>query len=330
MKVRLWLVLLLAGLLLTACESVGEPGAPTSDVDIQVATPTATAPAGEAGGEPSGSAATEAPEAVVPTSSGWPPQTNAAEIRPPEMREESTLLSNLLGFQVVDINGAPLGIAADYVINTCETFIIYISMQPDQRIQDQAGMLLMLPFEMVTINSGVLDAAAKTIGLYLPPEPFQTAPLVPDTVKLTPTDWEPGLREYWDPFVRLGVLTTECMVPDPASGELVPVYKTAYAGELLGAKLKDGLENELGTVVEAVLEPESGKLRFYVVELVENQGLTLVPLSATNIPKEVLDSGAEISLVLLSENEKLFNAPRFDTLEEATSDAAKGAAFEYW
>ena len=347
MNIKAWQILIPAGLLLAACAGEGELSTPISDIDQEVFestpptevvvetstraptdTPNLYAPTSTPGLVPSPTAPPPPPTAPQP--SGWPPQTNAAEIRPPEMRAELTILSNLLGFQVVDINGAPLGVAADYVINTCETFIIHISMQPDPGTNSQAGMRMMLPFEMVTINSGVLDAEASAIGLYLPAEPFQAAPIVPDTLKLTPTDWEPGVREYWNQFVRLGVLTTECMVPDPASGELVPVYKTAYAGELLRAKLKDGLENELGTVVEAMLEPESGKLRFYVVELSENQGLTLVPLSATNIPKEVLDSGAEISLVLLTENEKLFNAPRYESLEDATSDRAIGDARAYW
>jgi sporulation protein YlmC with PRC-barrel domain len=267
---------------------------------------------------------------AVPTASGYPPQTNAAELRPPEMRRELTLLSNLIDYQVIDINAVPLGVAADYVINTCETYIIYISMDPDQAVSDQTGMRMMVPFEMVTVNSGYLDAAAKTIGMYLPTEPFVTAPIFPDTMKLTPTDWEPGVLEYWNQYVRIGVLNTSCNVTDPVTGELTPVYKTAYASELLGAKLKDGLENELGTIREAILEPESGKLRHYVVELSESQELTLVPLGATNIPQEVLDSGAQISLVLLTENDKLLNAPRFDSLEEATSDAAIQAAFEYW
>jgi len=267
---------------------------------------------------------------VVPSASGWPPQTNAAEIRPAEMRAELTILSNLLGYQVIDINGSPLGVATDYVINTCETYIIHISMDPDEAVSDQAGMRMMLPFEMVTINSGVLDAETNSIGMYLPFEPFPPAPIVPDTMNLTPTDWEPGVMEYWNHFVRLGVLTTECVVTDPVSGNPMPVYKTAYASELLGAALRDGIGNDLGTVLEAVLEPESGKLHFYVIELIDNQGLTLVPLGATNIPKEVLDSGAEISLELLTENEILLNAPRFDSLEEATSGGAIKAAFEYW
>jgi sporulation protein YlmC with PRC-barrel domain len=334
-------VLTLAGLLLAACSSGAETSTQISEPNADVVVGTSTSIVTEspvenapiATPEPLVSPSTSQPEpteAIAPTSSGWPPQTNAAEIQPPEMRGELNLLSNLLGFQVVDINGAPLGIAADYVINTCETFIIYISLQPDPSVNNQSGMRMMLPFEMVTLNSGVLDAVAKTIGSYLPPEPFQFAPLVPEAMNLTPTGWETGTRDYWSPFIRLSDLTTECMVPDPVSGELVPVYKTAYASELLEAKLKDGLEKELGTVVEAILEPESGKLRFYVVKLSENQSMTLVPLSKTNIPKEVLDSGSPISLVLLTENEKLLNAPRFDSLEDATSGGAFQAAFEYW
>jgi hypothetical protein len=67
-----------------------------------------------------------------------------------------------------------------------------------------------------------------------------------------------------------------------------------------------------------------------VVQLIDDQGLTLVPLGKTNIPKEVLDSGAQLRLVLISEKEKLFNAPRYDGLEDATSDSAIEAAFQYW
>ena len=269
-------------------------------------------------------------EALVPTTSGWPPQSSAAGIQPPEMRRELTLLSNLLGYQILDINQVDLGVAVDYVVNTCETYILYLSMAPAVAVNNQADMQMLLPFEMVTINSGVLNAANQVIEMQLPVDPFKPAPVAPQAMKLTPTDWEQGIRDYWNPFVRLSGLTTECMVTDPGSGELVPVYKTAYASDLLGAKLYDALDNELGTVLEAIVEPESGKLRYYVVELIDNQGLTLVPLGKTNIPKEVLDSGAQLRLVLISENQKLFNAPRYDGLEEATSDAAIEAAFQYW
>jgi sporulation protein YlmC with PRC-barrel domain len=291
------------------------PEAPTLSPEL-VASPTALQPT------PAGQGASPA--------SGWPPQTNAAEIRPQEMREELSLLSNLLGYQIVDLNGTSLGVAEDYVVNTCETYIIHIAMQPEAVVNDQVGLRMMLPFEMVSINSGYLDAEAKTIGMYLTAEPFQTAPIFPDTMNLLPTSWEPGVMEYWNQYVRLGVLTTACNVKDPGTGNLVAVYKTAYASELLGAALEDSLDNDLGRVVEAILEPKSGKLRYYVVELSESQELTLVPLGVTNIPQDVLDSGAQISLVLLTENDKLLNAPRFDSLEEATSDAAIQVAFEYW
>jgi hypothetical protein len=46
--------------------------------------------------------------------------------------------------------------------------------------------------------------------------------------------------------------------------------------------------------------------------------------------QDVLDSGVEISLMLIPDDEKLFNAPRFDSIEEATKDAAVNAVFGYW
>lgn len=349
MAVKVWHVLILSVLLLAACGRGGERSRqapdetsnPTSNTDAQVAESTSTEASAEAVVETTNSGRnTESTEKAEPTSTpesgpiqagpGTPPQTNGAEIRPPEMRMELSLLSNLLGYQILDSNGVDLGVAADYVINTCETYIVYISMDPEEGDNDQDGMRTMLPFELVTLNSGVLDAAEDVVGLYLPVEPFQLAPMVPDTMDLTPTSWEAEVREYWDQFAFLSDMTTECMATDPDSGELVPVYKTAYASELLGAELQDGLEEDLGTIAEAILEPESGKLMYYVVELPADQGLTLAPLGATNIPKKVLDSGSEIRLVLLSENAKLFNAPRFDSLEEATSDGAMDAAYDYW
>ena len=94
-----------------------------------------------------------------------PPQSQAAEIRPKEMRQELTHLSNLMGYQVLDENGDKLGVASDYIVNTCETYIIYILMEPVASLNIAPGSRVVIPFEAVTINSGVLDAQKKAIQL---------------------------------------------------------------------------------------------------------------------------------------------------------------------
>ena len=51
-------------------------------------------------------------------------------MRPMDKRTELTHLSNLIGYQVLDANGDVPGIASDFIVNTCETYIIYILMEP--------------------------------------------------------------------------------------------------------------------------------------------------------------------------------------------------------
>jgi hypothetical protein len=308
---RYWLIgLLLAGLL-AACEpgdaGDGTPAGATVD-------PTA--------GQASEAPATGEPEGEVPTVAGRPPQTTAAAIQPPERRDELTRLSTWLDFKVVGLQESAVGTVTDYVVNTCETYVIYMLVEPDGALDVPSENQLVIPFEAVTINSGYLDAEAKAIGLHLAPSQVQAAPAFPEPLPLLPATWEAGVRSYWQEVVRVGKLNSECGAN--------AVQKIAYANQLLGAELKDGNQNLLGTVTEAVIEPESGKLGFYVVELADNQGLTLVPIGKTNIPAAALEPGSTIELVLLAENQQLLNAPRIESLEQATSAGAQNSARQHW
>jgi sporulation protein YlmC with PRC-barrel domain len=83
-----------------------------------------------------------------------PPQSPAAEIRPKEMRTNLTHLSSLIGYNVLDENGDKLGVAGDYIVNDCETYIIYILMEPVAGLNVAPGSRVVIPFEAVTINSG--------------------------------------------------------------------------------------------------------------------------------------------------------------------------------
>ena len=181
-------------------------------------------------------------------------QSQAAEIRPIEMRTKLTHLSNLMDYQVLDGNGDTLGVASDYIVNTCETYIIYILMEPVASLNIAPGSRVVIPFEAVTINSGVLDAQNKAIQLRLNPEQFSGAPTFPAGQQLTPTDWESGaVRAFWSKAVRIGKLATSCNVPGG------PVYKVAYATQLLGVELYDGRNNLLGEVQEVLQSPKVAK-----------------------------------------------------------------------
>lgn len=234
-------------------------------------------------------------------------------------------MSNLLKFQVLGLDNAALGQISDFIINTCETYIVYFSVDPAPALKIAAGQRLVIPFEAVTINSGILDAASKSILLHLVPSRLAAGPAFPDPLALFPNAWEQPVRDYWQAVVRVGKLSTAC-----AAGGGPPIYKTAYATQLLGAQLKDGNHNLLGQVQEAILEPESGKLSYYVVSLANNQGLVMVPLAKTNIPDDALKPGNKIELVLLADNKALTGAPHISSVDQATDPAVQGAARQYW
>lgn len=272
---------------------------------------------------------TEAGRTEASPPAGKPPQSQRAEIRPVELRAALTRASALIGFQVLDRDGAFLGTVADFVINTCETYLIYFLLAPAEELDSPAGSRLVVPYEAVTINSGALDAQAQAIQLSLAAGQFTGAPAFAESQELVPTDWEAEVRAFWSQIVRLSNLTTGCRVAAPGGGT-TEVYKVAHTSELIGAELRDGLQNGLGQVEEIILEPESGKASFFVIRLGAGGGLVLVPLRAVNIPKEALGPGSEISLVLLTENELLLNAPQIQTVEEAVQMRAQGAAWGYW
>jgi sporulation protein YlmC with PRC-barrel domain len=327
-RFRCLAILLSLALALMACQMIQQvkkqPAEPASVASASLGKdiPTDKVPQTKQAG-PAKKQATEK-DNPVPSARPKPPQSQAAEIRPKEMRTKLTHLSNLIGYQVLDENGNKLGVASDYIVNTCETYIIYILMEPVASLNIAPGSRVVIPFEAVTINSGVLDAQNKAIQLRLIPEQFSGAPTFPTGQQLTPTDWEGATRDFWMKDVRIGKLATSCNVPGG------PAYKVAYATQLLGVKLYDGNKNLLGSVQEAILEPESGKIGFYIVKPAKGDGLVMVTLGVTNIPKEALLSGGTLTLVLLAQPTVFWDAPRITSVDEADDFALLGKMRQYW
>jgi hypothetical protein len=53
-------------------------------------------------------------------------------------------------------------------------------------------------------------------------------------------------------------------------------------------------------------------------------------MAVTNIPKEALNPDAELSLVLLTEPQMFWEAPRLSTLDEADDFSMQGKMLQYW
>lgn len=322
-RFRLIAMLLIPALILSACQLALQGSKQATDPpnpNLEIApTDTASQP-----GETDPQATDAAGENSDPVEWDMPTQSQAAEIRPANMRTELTHLSNYIGYKVLDNNGDVLGVAADYIVNTCETYIIYILMEPAAGLGFPADSLVAIPFEAVTINSGVLDAENKTIQLRLVPEQIKNAPTLTAGQDLTPTDWEAAVRTFWKRSVRIGVLQTSCNVPDG------PVYKVTYATRLLGVKLYDGQNVLLGEVQEAILEPESGKIAFYIIKPASGEGLVMVRIGVTNIPREALNPGGALTLELLSDPKLFWDAPRISGIAEADDVGLQSTMRNYW
>jgi sporulation protein YlmC with PRC-barrel domain len=235
-----------------------------------------------------------------------------------------THLANLIGYQVLDQNGSKLGVASDYIVNTCETYIVYILMEPDASLHIASGQRVVIPFEAVTINSGVLDGQNKSIQLQLSPDQFSGAPTLSAGQLIMPNDWETPARDFWKNLVRVDGLSTSCGTSGGA------VHLNAYATQLMGVKLYDGRNNLLGTVQDAILQPESGQVYFYIVKPATGDGLVMVPLGITNIAQGSLSPGATLKLVLLAQPEVFSGAPRITSADQADDSATQGKMHQYW
>jgi sporulation protein YlmC with PRC-barrel domain len=144
------------------------------------------------------------------------------------------------------------------------------------------------------------------------------------TPALFPLTWEEPVRAFWKDQVRLSGLSSACSTPSGLT------HKIAYASQLLQAELRDGNGELLGQVTDAVLEPESGSIDFFVVQLANRQATVLVPLGAVNIPEEALQGGQPVWLVLLTDTARLEGAPTIDSIAAGLKIDAANTARGYW
>jgi hypothetical protein len=110
----------------------------------------------------------------------------------------------------------------------------------------------------------------------------------------------------------------------------VETHKVARSSQILGAELRDGLNNVLGRVEEIIVEPESGKVSFFVTGRISDNRLVLVPLRVVNIPNQSLVPGSQFSLVLLVDSSRFQKAPQVGSIEAAEQTQAQAEARGYW
>jgi sporulation protein YlmC with PRC-barrel domain len=299
----------------------------------------------------------------VPVTSGqMAPQTQAAQIMPETGRSDMVLLSNWMDLIVIDSAGNRIGTVHDYVLNTCEAHIIYLAIRLDGD-GETSGNVVLMPYEVVTLGGGILDVDERVIVVAISADEFQNAPTISVDADITDVSWETDARDYWSGYVTISDLSTECMAvltgqgnnnqnnnanandndngnlndndndnnnQSAQAGDRTTVVKIDYASNILQARVQDGNGQAIGVVEDVTLFPESGLLRFLVVNMNAEgqQGYVLIPFGAINIESQ--DAAGNTVLVLLVERQILMSAPTFEQLPDTTQDTWDVDSFEYW
>jgi sporulation protein YlmC with PRC-barrel domain len=247
------------------------------------------------------------------------PITRSARIMPETARPEFMHLSNWMELEVVDTAGVRIGSVDDYVLNTCEAHIIYVA------IQTEANGVALMPYEVVTLGGGILDADHQVIAVPVSADEFQDAPTIDANTGITDVTWETETRNFWSNYLNLSNLTTECT---SASDGTVLID---YASNILEARIQDGNGEPIGNIEEVILFPETGLLRYMVINIEDdsqNQGYRLAPLGAVNIESQ--EAEGETVLVLLVERQELMESPAYDNIPETNQENWDAEAFDYW
>jgi sporulation protein YlmC with PRC-barrel domain len=238
-----------------------------------------------------------------------------------------------MGYKVIDRNGALIGTASDYVLNMCEAHILYMVIETDPSIGLKGGNLMLVPYEVVTLGNGQINVDEQSIVLNLDANQVSGAPAITEKPDLTTTDWEQGVRDFWTQIVPLSNLTSGCRVSSTDNSGQTTVTKIAYASQILGTQLQTGTGEGLGQVSDVILVPESGLLRYLVLNpdpSLQVSGSILVPLRAVNINREAAQGHNQIPLVLLVEKKVLQNAPTVSSIPDVSANSWDAKTAGYW
>jgi hypothetical protein len=213
---------------------------------------------------------------------------------------------------------------------------------------------------VVSVHGGQIDTENGVITVNVDKEQLLNAPSFNRAdLDMSSTSWETGVVSYWSDTIGMDMtLTSECTVQaadlsgasmvtgtitstqtttqtvpvDTPSGEgMVTVNKIALASNVLSAQVQDGNGTLLGQVQEVLVTPATGRLEFVAVRLEGSEAtggpVVLVPLRALNL---MLDSPAQLHLVLLVDSGILEGAPTWDEQAGSLSQGWDDDAFEYW
>ena len=277
-------------------------------------------------------------------------------------------LSRLFGLTVVNQNGEVLGSARDYIVNLCESHLLYIVVRPASSLGMASGESVLIPYEAVSVHGGWLNVDDREIMVDVDTAQLQGAPSFTSAdLNLSTVDWENEVITFWSDSMPM-TLTSECSVEAPDLSDqtqpagtpgatvqptgtitattpgvtstlaitgtdqgMTVVNKIAFASKILNFQVLDGNGTPLGDVEEVLVTPETGRLEFVAVRLdtsLQPDGKLVL------VPMRALNlsqsEDQQLHLVLLVDTEILKNAPAISDIPDNIDESWSSDAFDYW
>ncbi len=280
------------------------------------------------GGRTSASVVTPPPPVSEPLSNG----VRGAQVIPANNSASLNYLTTWMGMRVADSAGKVVGVASDYILNLCESHVLYLVLQPDPSLGIKSGSQVLIPLEIVTTAGGTLDAAQKVIFLPVKSNDIAKAPFVTAPVSLADLSWEQGVQAYWERFTRFS-LSTQCGSYLPAGeGKPLTTPKIGLASNVLKATFQDEKKQGLGKVIEAVVAPESGFLRYLAIQLDPSvgNGIVLAPTGAMTIKDADANQEGSLITLIVGNASILQAAPRVFSLPNPADMTWEDQSYAYW
>jgi sporulation protein YlmC with PRC-barrel domain len=333
----LFLFLVVFSLVLAACGPAAEEPENLATPALPLETPLITPPGGEEVGTPEAQATpiqNQETEVAVPTEEISTPDPVGTPIVPETGVQMRPHLSEMLEFEVVDVNNTRVGAVTDYVINMCEAHLLYVVVDTTQGDIVTGQGLMLIPYEAFSLSGEIRTGGQRQLILNMATDELVNVPIVDEVnLDMTNTEWESEVIGFWEERAPM-TFTSVCPVPpagEQNTSERINITRIALATELLSAEVEDGIGDSMGQVAEAIIIPESGLIRYIVMHTADQfSSLTLVPMGALNVSHEAHDGTERTVLILLVEREILEGSPRVETVPESWETVESQGSFDYW
>jgi sporulation protein YlmC with PRC-barrel domain len=267
---------------------------------------------------------------------------------PPTGLVDPSRVSVLLDMPVQDQAGETMGNVDDLVLNLRTMCLDYLVLSPDVALALENDRVA-IPWQAVTISGDATeDMDAQALVLNVSSDALQNAPgfATDGEPDLTDEDWDLDLRDFWTTNITgTGTITaTDTMTGTTGmncglgqqgqggtdTGSQGP-NRSVLTNQILGVDVQDADGNSLGEIEDAIVDVESGAIRYFLVAaggfLGIGEKLIPVPLGAFSYAAEEDDF-----LTLNVDADVLTNAPTFDAdgLPDARTPGWDTDISSYW